>query len=192
VRPRNLAGPVPLPALNAAPLTLWACHRLLTDHTVLGPVGAWPWLYDRIAKHRAARYEDGMFNRAWAPPTSPGPGGDCWLSVADFAAWLTAEGRPVAHPADPAPAAPRRPGRDTLAVLIEREQRQCTDPLDVTEVWGSMLALADSEDPPEPIIGRAIRKGKVAIKWQSDASEPAAFLTRDALAKRLGRQAEAP
>jgi hypothetical protein len=93
---------------------------------------------------------------------------------------VSGDGQPLPPTASTLPK-PRRPGRDVMGVLIEREQSQCADSQDVAEVWGRLLAQADSPQPPYPILGR----DEGTIKWQSDASDAVKFLNRDALSKRL-------
>jgi hypothetical protein len=93
---------------------------------------------------------------------------------------VSGDGQPLPSTASTLPK-PRRPGRDVMGVLIEREQSHCADPQDIAEVWGRLLALADSPQPPYPILGR----DEGFVKWRADASDAVKFLNRDALSKRL-------
>ncbi len=72
---------------------------------------------------------------------------------------------------------PRR--RDTLTPVIEAAQACCRNPKDTAEVWNALLVQAERRSAP--LIG-ATEDG---LQYLKDGS--AAFFTRDALRKRLGR-----
>lgn len=70
--------------------------------------------------------------------------------------------------------------RNVLTSVIELAQSQCKNPQYASEVWAKLLVLAEKKEPP--FIGTA----EEGLKYYKGAS--VAFLSRDALGKRLRRQ----
>lgn len=91
----------------------------------------------------------------------------------------------VAPSAPPASAHPsKRTRRDAVTPAIERAQRQCQEPDDVAQVWSYLQEMARKGEPP--FIGTT----EDGLKWV-DANDKAAFLSRDALRRRM-RRARSP
>lgn len=74
---------------------------------------------------------------------------------------------------------------DQLAAVIAIAKKQAADPDDWHSVWASLVALAQSASRPPPLLGYTDGEG---VKYQIDNGEaPVAWLTREALRKRLTR-----
>ena len=103
-----------------------------------------------------------------------------------------AEAAPAPLPVPAAAPAPtvhstrgRRPS-DTLWPAIRNAQAQCTDPLDAAEVYGRLEALADGGESHPPLLESTPN----GIKWNKSGRD--AYLTRNALSKRLQRRRTTP
>lgn len=74
----------------------------------------------------------------------------------------------------------RAQARDTLSPVIEATQRQCKDPRDTAEVWTRLEAQANDGIPP------LLAATPDGVKYTKNGKD--AYLTRDALDKRIRRQ----
>ena len=128
------------------------------------------------------------------------------VTAADFAAWLVAQGeRPSEHiaawfaavgvsadarAATPQPAEPVAPTgsprklqrRDLLAPLIERAQRECSDPLDTPAVFAVLMRMTEARE--KPFIGGITEDG---IQWE-DGDDKMHYFSKKMLSDRLRRQ----
>lgn len=96
---------------------------------------------------------------------------------------LSDRGAPSEQPATRHSLQGRR--RDALTPLIEQLVRTAADPSDYASIWNSFLALADSAERPEPLLGA----GEGEVRYRDDGGDPA-FMKRDAFIKRLKRHAD--
>lgn len=126
------------------------------------------------------------------------------VTAADFAVWLAAQReKPSEHIAawfaavgvsadavTPRPAEPVAPTgsprklqrRDLLAPLIERAQRECSDPLDAPAVFGVLMRMAEARE--KPFIGGITEDG---IQWD-DGDDKMHYFSKKMLSDRLRRQ----
>lgn len=72
--------------------------------------------------------------------------------------------------------------RDALSPVIDNLMRDADDPSDRAALWSGLLALANKESLPPPLLG--IAEGEV--KWRGDDGDPK-FLPRKAFMQRLNR-----
>ncbi|MDP3251301.1 MAG: hypothetical protein Q8M77_05260 [Hydrogenophaga sp.] len=72
-----------------------------------------------------------------------------------------------------------------MSAVIKMAQEKALDRDDWTSVWAALVALAKSESKPAPLLGYTEGEG---VKYQADSfDEQVAWLTREALRKRIGR-----
>lgn len=71
---------------------------------------------------------------------------------------------------------------DPLAAVLVRAKSGALDPTDWTSAWAAVVALAQADTRPAPLLGYIEGEG---VKYQKDnREEPVGFLTRDAFRKR--------
>lgn len=79
--------------------------------------------------------------------------------------------------------------RDTYWPVIEQAQSQCRNKYDAAEVWPRLVELAESDDPPPPLVG-VMSDGRLKFKPRGSANAKPGYMNIEALKKRLRRQKE--
>ena len=79
---------------------------------------------------------------------------------------------------------------DPLAAVISLAKRGATDAKDWQSVWPILVSLAKATERPAPLLGYTEGEG---VKYETfNERKPVVFLTREALRRRFGREAQRP